>query len=113
MNDRNHIEHRLRFALLLFCMVLVVAGCTGTSTMSWQQLQAEVSKHPDDNFAYCGSKDGYDYFHLLPGLLSDPKAERDYRVSSAKSPLAIRRNPFSDDRSTWVSYEAAAGLLKQ
>jgi hypothetical protein len=100
----------MRFAPLLF--YLVVSGCSDTSTMSWPRLQAEVSKHPQDTISYCGSKKGYDFFHFEPQLPSGTKSARDYRVSSAQSPLAIPRHPFSTDQSTWLSYEAAAGLTK-
>ena len=69
----------MRFALILLCLVWLT-GCT--RTVSYQRLQQESTKHagatfPDTTF-YCGTKDGFDYFHIQPGIGTGGP---DYRVA--------------------------------
>jgi hypothetical protein len=89
-------------------MAVAIAVSVTTPTLSWRRLQEEVvSKYPDDLVWYCGSKDGYDYFHLQP--LGRAGSDHDYRVSSANAPLATRQ-AFATNSTTWMSWAQAAGL---
>jgi hypothetical protein len=107
----------MRHVVLICVLAMAIVGCSRTATMSWRDFKAEIiDKHPEDFIWYCGSKDGYDYFHLIPYYdQAHPPAsgcgesERDYRVPSKDSHLA-EPQPYSTNRTLWVSWAQAAGL---
>jgi hypothetical protein len=101
----------MRFAPFLLCTFWLLTGCT--RTVSYQQLQYEGTKRlgasfPDTTF-YCGTKDGYDYFHIQPGIGSGGS---DYRVAVAGSPHT-NRFEFTSDRSLWLTVWPLPGLTQQ
>jgi hypothetical protein len=89
-------------ALLAF--ILLLSGCAGTKTVSYQQLRSASLHHFDtfypDTTYYCGTEEGYDYFYIEYG--QDQWNEgRKYRILSSESPIQ-KRIERTKDRDEWV-----------
>ena len=92
--------------LLILCVIVSSGGCVRTITRD--ELQQETFRGQGKTLIsitfYCGSKGGYDYFHIQPGMGSstgDPSG--DYRVASSEEAVA-RRFMYTTDRRRWVQW---------
>jgi hypothetical protein len=103
----------MRIASLLFCAALLLTGCTHTVT--WQKLQQESAKGQgntlQDMTFYCGSKNGYDYFHIARTIQSS-FFDEDYRVVSSQSSVKTRFK-YTTNQQQWILYMPGLGATEQ
>src|SRR2546423_1623505 len=87
------------------CFLAVVIACfffyDSTRTVTYSEFIRAAQPNYHNTIItvshYCGSKDGFDYFVVLPPM----SREHRYRVPSSDSPVTHRFG-FTKDRSKWT-----------